>query len=132
MLLMLRRLIGENIELIWLPAPQPCQVQMDPTQLDQILVNLCVNARDAMTGSGRLTIETQRLTLDATQCADHADVEPGDFVCLSVTDTGHGIPSETLAQSLSPSSPQRRRNRPGLGHRLWHRDAEPRLRFRLE
>ena len=71
MLKMLRRLIGEDIDLAWLPETGLWPVKMDPSQVDQILANLCVNARDAIEGVGRITIETDMTTFDAAYCADH-------------------------------------------------------------
>jgi signal transduction histidine kinase len=64
MLTMLRRLIGENVELVWLPGKALARVNMDPSQLDQVLVHLCINARDAIDGTGRITIETASASFD--------------------------------------------------------------------
>lgn len=102
MLKMLRRLIGEDIDLIWKPAVPLGPVNMDPSQIDQILINLCVNARDAIAGVGRLTIETDRQTFDDTYCRDHAGVIPGDFVLLAVSDTGCGMDKKTLDNLFEP------------------------------
>jgi PAS domain S-box-containing protein len=102
MLRMLRRLIGEEIELVWLPGQGMLRVLMDPTQLDQILANLCVNARDAISENGRVTIETGMATLEPGYCADHPGFVPGDFVVLSVSDDGHGMDKEILAKIFEP------------------------------
>jgi len=99
---MLRRLIGENVELAWRPAAAPLPVQADPAQIDQILVNLCVNARDAIAGSGRIDIETGAAAIDAAFCADHPGAVPGDYVRLTVRDTGCGMDAETLAHAFEP------------------------------
>ena len=99
---MLRRLIGENIELTWRPAPDALPVQADPAQLDQILVNLCVNARDAIDGTGRIDIETGNATLDAAFCANHPGAVPGDYARLTVRDTGCGMDADTLAHAFEP------------------------------
>ena len=99
---MLRRLIGENVELAWRPAEAVPPVQADPTQIDQILVNLCVNARDAIAGSGRIEIATAAATLDAAFCADHPGAVPGEYVRLTVRDTGCGMDAETLAHAFEP------------------------------
>ena len=99
---MLRRLIGEEIRLTWLPAKHLAPVKMDPTQIDQILTNLCVNARDAIGGQGQIRIETGTATLDEARCADHAGVAPGEYVRLAVSDTGCGMDPETLAHLFEP------------------------------
>jgi PAS domain S-box-containing protein len=102
MLKMLRRLIGENIELSWLPGVNLGPVQIDLSQFEQILANLCVNARDAITGVGKITIETTRVTLDTTDDAGHAESRSGDFVQLAVSDDGCGMDSETLGRVFEP------------------------------
>ena len=102
MLNMLRRLIGENIELAWQPGRAPLVIQMDPSQIDQVLANLCVNARDAIAGTGRITIATEAVSFDANYCASHPDHLPGDFVRLTVGDTGCGMDAETLQHLFEP------------------------------
>ncbi len=102
MLTMLRRLIGENIELIWLPNKEIRPVRMDPTQIDQILTNLCVNARDAVPGVGRIIIETGHAVFDEVYCARHAGFVPGEFVLLAVSDTGVGMDKKVLANLFEP------------------------------
>ena len=102
MLLMLRRLIGEEIELVWKPAPTGCQVKVDPSQVDQILVNLCVNARDAIDGTGTITLATERVVLESADCFGHEGFMPGDFVLLTVSDDGDGIAPEVLAHIFEP------------------------------
>jgi len=102
MLKMLRRLIGENIALAWIPAPDIWPVRMDPSQLDQILANLCVNARDAIADVGRITIETGKVTFDEAYCADHPGFIPGDYVMLAVSDNGSGIAPEILENLFEP------------------------------
>ncbi len=99
---MLKRLIGENIDLLWRPGSTLWPVSVDPSQLNQILVNLCVNARDAIDGAGKVTIETGNITLDETYSADHADVVPGDYVLLAVSDNGRGMDRETLGKLFEP------------------------------
>jgi PAS domain S-box-containing protein len=102
MLKMLRRLIGEDIDLVWLPDSDLWPVKMDPSQIDQILANLCVNARDAITGVGKITIETQTVTFDEAYCAEHPGFIPGDFILLAFSDDGHGMDKETLGKIFEP------------------------------
>jgi len=102
MLKMLRRLIGENIDLAWLPGAGPCTVYMDPSQLDQILANLCVNARDAIADVGRITIRTDRVSFDETSRELNADCLPGDFILLAVSDNGSGMDPEILDHIFEP------------------------------
>jgi len=102
MLNMLRRLIGEDIDLVWKPAPHLWPVKMDPSQIDQILANLCVNARDAIDGVGRLTIETGSKTFDGKYCKHHAGFTPGNFVLLAVSDSGCGMDRDILDNLFDP------------------------------
>jgi two-component system, cell cycle sensor histidine kinase and response regulator CckA len=102
MLNMLRRLIGEDIDLVWQPGAHLWPVKMDPSQIDQILANLCVNARDAIAGVGKLTIETGKKTFDEEYCNDHLGFIPGDFVLLAVSDNGCGMNKDTLDNLFEP------------------------------
>ena len=102
MLKMLHRLIGEDIDLAWLPKSSLWPVKMDPSQIDQILANLCVNARDAIEDVGKITIETENTTFDEDYCADHSDFNPGEFVQLAVSDNGCGIDKEILNNIFEP------------------------------
>ena len=102
MLKMLRRLIGENIDLAWLPTQKPAILKMDPSQIDQILANLCVNARDAIARAGEVAIETANASLDDAFCASHAGALPGAYVRLDVRDTGCGMDAETLSHVFEP------------------------------
>jgi two-component system, cell cycle sensor histidine kinase and response regulator CckA len=99
---LLRRLIPEEIELTWLPGAGLWRVKMDAVQVDQILTNLTVNARDAITGAGQITIETDNGSVNEMQCAGQVDCSPGDYVILTVNDTGHGMDAETLAHIFEP------------------------------
>ena len=102
MLKMLRRLIGEHIELDWRPGRDLGPVRVDPSQIDQILVNLCVNARDAIGESGKVSLATASAVLDEAACAGHEGVLPGEYVRLSVGDSGCGMDAQTLAQIFEP------------------------------
>lgn len=99
---MLCWLIGENIELKWHPGKGSFPVKIDPSQLDQMMVNLCVNARDAISGAGQITIETEMISLNAAQCAASSFMKPGDYVLLTVGDNGCGIDKETKAKIFEP------------------------------
>ncbi len=99
---MIRRLIGEDIDLSWKPGPAVWPVKMDPSQLDQILVNLCINARDAISDVGRITIETHNVRFDEAYCANHAGFVPGEYVLLAVSDDGRGMDKETLDKIFEP------------------------------
>ena len=102
MLKMLRRLIGEDIDLAWLPETSLWPVMMDPSQVDQILANLCVNARDAIEGVGKITIETHTQSLDGAYCDEHTGFVPGDYVVLAVSDDGCGMNFDTVAKIFEP------------------------------
>jgi PAS domain S-box-containing protein len=102
MLKMLRRLIGEDVNLLWRPGAGLWSVKIDPSQLDQLLANLCVNGRDAIADVGRITIETTNVGIDAAYCADHLGFSPGEFVLLTVSDDGCGMDRATLDQLFEP------------------------------
>jgi len=102
MLKMLQRLIGEDIHLYWQPSSTLWAVLMDPSQLDQILANLCVNARDAINGVGRVTIETANCTIDPSFGDFHSDIVPGEYVRLSVSDDGRGMDREMQSHIFEP------------------------------
>jgi PAS domain S-box-containing protein len=102
MIKMLLRLIGEDIDLVWRPASRKMFVFIDPSQVDQILANLCVNARDAIGGVGKVIIETGAVTFDEDYCAHHAGFIPGEFVMLAVSDSGCGMDATTLDHLFEP------------------------------
>ncbi|MCA9022480.1 MAG: hypothetical protein KDA74_20165, partial [Planctomycetaceae bacterium] len=102
MLRILKRLIGVDIEFAWEPESAGCTVKMAPSQLNQILANLCLNASDAITGIGKITLKTLNLELDQDYCSSHPGTLPGKFVVLSVTDTGAGMDKDTQARIFKP------------------------------
>src|SRR6266851_3184831 len=99
---MLQSLLGESIELVSLPEANPGSVTVDPGQLEQVIVNLIVNARDAMPRGGQLTMRTATVTLDVESAALQSDLPPGPYVLLVVTDTGHGMSPEIQAKVFDP------------------------------
>jgi PAS domain S-box-containing protein len=102
MLKMLRRLIGEDIVLNWQPKADLWPVKVDPSQIDQILANLCVNSRDAIAGVGKMIIETGNRTFDGDYCGAHAGFTPGEYVMMAVSDDGCGIDKKTMANIFEP------------------------------
>ncbi len=102
MIKMLRRLIGEDIHLTLLPGEDLWPVRVDPVQIDQILANLCINSRDAIEGVGKVTIATGNVTLDEAYCADYPGFIPGEYVLLTVSDTGSGMDKETQERLYEP------------------------------
>jgi CheY-like chemotaxis protein len=99
---MLRRLIGEDIQLLWSPGADLWPVKVDPSQMDQVMANLAVNARDAIGGVGTVTIETRNYTFPDRQPRAYVDGVPGDYVLLIVRDSGQGMDEETRAHIFEP------------------------------
>ncbi len=99
---MLGRLIGEDIDFRFKPAPDLWLLKIDPSQIDQILANLAVNARDALVGVGAVTIETANVVMDETFTRKNTDVTPGEYVMLTFSDTGVGMDSRTMEQVFEP------------------------------
>lgn len=102
MLTMLTRLIGEDVELKWLPATELGLVKIDPAQVDQVLANLCVNARDAIENIGHVTIETHNVTIDEAFCRINPGASPGDYVMLAVSDNGCGMDEDVQKNLFEP------------------------------
>src|SRR5436305_7664717 len=99
---MLRRLIGEDIDLVTIPAASQDIVEADPGRLEQVIMNVVVNARDAMPNGGKLTIETQLVTCGARYAALHNQVTPGEYVMLAISDSGIGMDQEMQTHIFEP------------------------------
>jgi nitrogen-specific signal transduction histidine kinase/ActR/RegA family two-component response regulator len=99
---MLRRLIGENIKFDWIPGKDLWNIKMDSSQVDQILANLTVNGRDAIKGTGRISIETYNSVIDRFLCSEHPEYVPGDYAVIAVSDTGRGMDKESLSHIFEP------------------------------
>lgn len=114
--LMLHRLLGEHIKLVTALAPELGAIEADPGQIEQVILNLAVNSRDAMPEGGRLTIETANVTLDALSAPDLPEAKPGPYVKLMVGDTGSGMDAETLGHIFEPFFTTKARDKgTGLG-----------------
>jgi two-component system cell cycle sensor histidine kinase/response regulator CckA len=99
---MLRRLIGEDVELVIRPDAKAGNLRADAGQIEQVIFNLAVNARDAMPDGGRITIETAYTQLDKQYAKTHLGVQPGEYVLIAVSDTGHGMDAETKSHIFEP------------------------------
>ncbi|MFH2065617.1 MAG: response regulator [Pseudomonadota bacterium] len=99
---MLHRMIGEDIDLEWLPESDVWPVKIAPSQMEQILANLCVNARDAIAGVGKISIKTGNITFDEVYCNSHPGYLPGEYALVAVNDDGHGMDKETMDKIFEP------------------------------
>jgi signal transduction histidine kinase/FixJ family two-component response regulator len=99
---LLTRLIGEDIDLVMIPGTELGAVRADPSQIEQVIMNLAVNARDAMPQGGKLTLETANVSLDESYARLHAPAEPGEYVMLAISDTGVGMDGETQSHIFEP------------------------------
>jgi CheY-like chemotaxis protein len=102
MVKMLERLVGEGVNLAWRPGDSLWPVRMDPSQIDQVLANLVVNARDAVGDAGSVEVATENASLDAGFCATRTDARPGDYVVLTVRDDGCGMSANTMSHLFEP------------------------------
>ena len=135
MIQMVSRVIGANIELAFLPGANLGRVKADPSQIEQVALNLVVNARDAMPDGGRLTIETSNVHLDRDYATEHAVVDPGHYVMLTVSDTGIGMDAATQSAHLRAifhHEIARPRHRPGPRDCLRSCEAKRRIRLGIQ
>ena len=112
---MLTRMIGEDIDLVMVPSPAIGAIRADPGQIDQVIMNLAVNARDAMPDGGRLTIETANVSLDENFARTHAPLVPGEYIMLAISDTGVGMDLDTQSRIFEPFFTTKGAKGTGLG-----------------
>jgi PAS domain S-box-containing protein len=112
---MLTRMIGEDVDLVMVPSPNLWPVRADAGQIEQVIMNLAVNARDAMPSGGKLTIETSNVTLDDDYARFHAPLRPGDYVMVAISDTGAGMDNDTQSHIFEPFFTTKGTKGTGLG-----------------
>jgi|HigsolmetaAR203D_1030402.scaffolds.fasta_scaffold00300_27 PAS domain S-box len=122
---LMQRSLGDSIEVRMVQTPDLWNTRVDAGQFENAILNLAINARDAMPQGGRLTVRTQNVVLDAAFCSQHPQIEPGEYVCVSVTDTGCGIEPEILQRVFEPFFTTKESGRgSGLGLAMVHSFAE--------
>ena len=99
---MLKQLLGEYINIVWKPCDEKAVINMDPGQIDQVLANLCVNARDAIEDNGEIIIETEKVSLTEEYCLLNTDAVPGEYIMLAVSDNGSGISKDIISRIFEP------------------------------
>src|SRR6202048_953572 len=117
---MLARMIGEDIDLVMVPGPAIGAVRADPGQIDQVIMNLAVNARDAMPQGGKLTIETANVALDEHFARTHSPLTAGNYIMLAISDTGVGMDNETQSRIFEPFFTTKGAKGTGLGLSMVH------------
>src|SRR5205807_86933 len=96
------KILVDEVEIVFKPDPELKAIHADPSQIEQVLMNLCLNARDAMPHGGTLRIETRNVPLDRAFCRQHPGVQPGEYICVAITDTGRGMEEKVRKRIFEP------------------------------